>query len=65
MKNASVVDFLIRNNHVLVGNSNFGINVENSSSAATDTGYIYNNEVILFPSRPLLPMQSKSRAAIT
>lgn len=49
MKNASVVDFFIRNNHVLVGNSNFGINVENSSSAATDTGYIYNNEVILYP----------------
>lgn len=48
-KNATQEDFFIRNNHVLVGNSNYGINIESSSSTATDTGYIYNNEVILYP----------------
>ena len=49
VKNASTQDYFIRNNHVIVGNSNFGINVESSSSTASDTGYIYNNEVILYP----------------
>lgn len=49
LKTASTNDFFVRNNHVLVGNSNFGIDVESSNSTATDTGYIYNNEVILYP----------------
>lgn len=49
LKTASVNDFYVRNNHVLVGNSNFGIDIESSNSSATDTGYIYNNEVILYP----------------
>ncbi|MCR4857418.1 MAG: T9SS type A sorting domain-containing protein [Bacteroidales bacterium] len=49
VKSATTRDFFIRNNHVLVGNSNLGLHVEGSSSSATDTGYIYNNEVILYP----------------
>lgn len=49
LKNATTNDFYIRNNHVKVGNSNFGIFVTNSSSSATMTGYVYNNEVILYP----------------
>lgn len=49
LKNATNNDFYIRNNHVKVGNSNFGIYVTNSSSTATMTGYVYNNEVILYP----------------
>lgn len=46
---ATLEDFYIRNNHVKVGNSNFGLVVSNSSSTATITGRIYNNEVILYP----------------
>ena len=49
LKNASGSDFFIRNNHVKVGNSNFGIHVANSSSTTTVTGFLYNNEVILYP----------------
>lgn len=49
LKNATLSDFFIRNNRVKVGNSNFGIQVSNSSSTATLTGYLYNNEVILYP----------------
>lgn len=46
---ATLADFYIRNNHVKVGNSNFGIDIENSSSTTAITGYVYNNEVILYP----------------
>ena len=46
---ATLEDFYIRNNHVKVGNSNFGIDIENSSSTTAITGYVYNNEVILYP----------------
>lgn len=49
LKSASVEDFYIRNNHVNVGNSNYGILVTSSSSTNTMTGYMYNNEVILYP----------------
>ena len=53
LKNAAGADFFIRNNHVKVGNSNFGVYVGNSSStssaSATVNGYLYNNEVILYP----------------
>ena len=48
-KNLTTQDYYIRNNHVKVGESQFGIYVGNSSSAAVDTGYVYNNEVILYP----------------
>ena len=48
-KNATTQDFYIRNNHVKVGNSNFGLYIESCNSTAVDTGYIYNNEVILYP----------------
>ncbi len=49
LRSAATSDFYVRNNYVHVGNSNYGIDVESSSSSATDTGYIYNNEVILYP----------------
>lgn len=49
LRYATLEDFFIRNNHVKVGNSNFGIFVSNSSSTAALTGYVYNNEVILYP----------------
>lgn len=49
LKNATTEDFYIRNNHVFVGNTNYGIALENCSATATDTGYIYNNEVVLYP----------------
>ena len=48
-KNLNAEGFYIRNNHVKVGESNFGIYLNASSSNATDTGYVYNNEVILYP----------------
>lgn len=48
LKNASG-NFFVRNNHVTVGKSNYGLYVGNSSSTSTTTGYIYNNEVILYP----------------
>lgn len=49
LKNATNNNFYIRNNHVKVGNSKCGIYVGNSSSSATLTGYLSNNEVILYP----------------
>ena len=49
LKNATNNDFYVRNNHVKVGNSNYGIYVANSSSSTSMTGFIYNNEVILYP----------------
>ncbi len=49
LKNAITEDFYVRNNHVLVGNSNCGIYIESSSSSAAYAGYVYNNEVILYP----------------
>lgn len=49
LKNATTEDFFVRNNYVHVGNSKYGISIESSSSSATDTGYVYNNEVILYP----------------
>jgi hypothetical protein len=48
-KNLTTKDYFIRNNHVKVGESLFGIYVGSSSSTAVDTGFIYNNEVILYP----------------
>lgn len=48
-KNLNAEGFYIRNNHVKVGDSNFGIYLNASSSSTTDTGYVYNNEVILYP----------------
>lgn len=47
--NASTSDFYVRNNHVKAGNGNVGIYLTNSSSSNTITGYLYNNEVILYP----------------
>lgn len=47
--NASTEDFFIRNNRVHVSNGNVGIYVTNSNSTNTATGYLYNNEVILYP----------------
>ncbi len=49
LRYATVADFYVRNNHIKVGNSNFGLNIENSSSTTAITGYVYNNEVILYP----------------
>ena len=46
---ASTNNFYVRNNHVKVGNSNYGIVVASSSSSTSMTGYVYNNEVILYP----------------
>lgn len=48
-KGATVSDFYVRNNKIRVGNSNYGLHIESCSSTATDTGYVYNNEVILYP----------------
>ena len=49
LKSATGSDFFVRNNHVKVGNSLFGMKLESSSSSATITGHVYNNEVILYP----------------
>lgn len=50
LKNAATsADFYVRNNHVKVGNSNFGMFIGNSSASNTVNGYVYNNEVILYP----------------
>lgn len=49
LRYATLSDFFVRNNHVKVGNSNFGIYVGNSSATTTMNGYLYNNEVILYP----------------
>lgn len=49
LRYATLSDFFVRNNHVKVGNSNFGIYVGNSSATTTMNGYIYNNEVIAYP----------------
>ncbi|MCQ2283917.1 MAG: GEVED domain-containing protein [Bacteroidales bacterium] len=49
LRYATLADFFIRNNHVKVGNSNFGVVVANSSSTTALTGYVYNNEIILHP----------------
>lgn len=47
--NATAEDFYVRGNHVHVGNGTVGIYLTNSSSTNTITGYLYNNEVILYP----------------
>ncbi|MBQ1780047.1 MAG: hypothetical protein II001_01270, partial [Bacteroidales bacterium] len=47
--NATTSNFYVRNNHVKTGYGNVGIYVTNSSSSNTVTGYLYNNEVILYP----------------
>ncbi len=47
--NATTENYYIRNNHVRAGNGPVGIYVTNSSSTTTMTGYLYNNEVILYP----------------
>lgn len=49
LRYATLEDFFIRNNHVKIGNSNFGVYVGNSSSTTSITGNIYNNEIILYP----------------
>lgn len=49
LTNASTANYYIRNNHVRAGNGNVGIYVTNSSSISGMTGYLYNNEVILYP----------------
>ena len=49
LTNGTTDNYYIRNNHVRTGNGNAGIYVTNSSSTATMTGYLYNNEVILYP----------------
>ncbi|MCR4964355.1 MAG: T9SS type A sorting domain-containing protein [Bacteroidales bacterium] len=49
LRYATLADFYIRNNHVLVGDSKYGIDIENSSSTNAISGYVYNNEVILYP----------------
>ena len=49
LSNATAEDFYIRNNKVHVSNGNTGVCVANSSSSNSLTGYLYNNEVILYP----------------
>ena len=49
VKNLTTKDYFIRNNHVKVGDSKFGIYIGSSSATSVDTGFIYNNEVILYP----------------
>lgn len=46
---ATAEDFYVRNNRIHAGNGSAGLYVTNSSSTSTITGYIYNNEVILYP----------------
>ncbi len=48
VKNASAANFYVRNNHVKVANSNYGLYIGNCNAANTN-GYIYNNEIILYP----------------
>ncbi len=42
-------DFYIRGNRIHVGNGSAGLYVSYSSSTNSITGYLYNNEVILYP----------------
>lgn len=52
LKYATQADFYIRNNHVKLANTKYGIRVENSSSTTAGniiTGRLFNNEVILYP----------------
>ncbi|MBR4648284.1 MAG: T9SS type A sorting domain-containing protein [Bacteroidales bacterium] len=46
---ANSADFYVRNNRVHVGNGTAGIYLTASSSTNNITGYLYNNEVILYP----------------
>ena len=46
---ANSADFYVRNNRVHVGNGTAALYVTNSSSTNNITGYVYNNEVILYP----------------
>ena len=46
---ATAEDFYIRNNHIKVGNGLSALYVNGSSSTNTNTGYLYNNEVVLYP----------------
>lgn len=47
--NATTEEFRIMNNHVKVGNGPVGLYITNSSSTNAFNGYLYNNEVILYP----------------
>jgi len=47
--NATTEEYRIINNHVKVGNGPVGVYITNSSSTNAFNGYIYNNEVILYP----------------
>ena len=47
--NATTADFFVRNNRIHAGNGTAGLYVTNSSSTNAITGYLYNNEVILYP----------------
>lgn len=49
LTNATTGNFSISNNHLRAGNGSAGIYVNSSSSTASITGSIYNNEVILYP----------------
>lgn len=47
--NATAEDFYVRNNRIHAGNGTAGLYLTNSSSTNAITGYLYNNEVILYP----------------
>ena len=49
LSNATAEDFYVRNNHVNVGNGTTGLYLNSSSSTNALTGYVYNNEIILYP----------------
>lgn len=49
VSNASTANYHISGNHLKVGNGKTGLYITNSSSSNTMTGYVYNNEIILYP----------------
>ena len=46
---ANSADFYVRNNRIHAGNGTVGLYISASSSTNNITGYLYNNEVILYP----------------
>lgn len=49
LDNATNKDFYVRNNIVKAGNGAVGLYMKGSSSSNTMKGYVYNNEVMLYP----------------
>ena len=49
VSNAATADYHISGNHLKVGNGKNGLYITNSSTTNALTGYVYNNEIILYP----------------